>query len=279
MFPSSIWERVAKANRYNGITDKIGLQTMKLFFTLMLLVLTTLPSGACVETPSKRLFVVFIGGINSDPTAAQMAGTAQRGVGNSGMFQLATDLRQDGASAEYFNWNGSAAGKIKEQQAPLSKGIAEQIRKRHVDRPKDKLALVGNSWGGHTAWEVSQLLAEEPAVPVDLIVFLDPSSAGRFDKAQPENLPSNVKNAVTIATRNALGWKKWADEPRAEFVDLGDPANGFLKKRGPAYDSLFDVKAHIAAEWDPAIHKSIQSRLLKLVMSKTDKDGSQPGDG
>jgi len=129
------------------------------FFALMLFALTTLPTGAYAEPPAKPLFVVFIGGINSDPTAAQMAGTAQRGVGNSGMFQLAADLRQDGVAAEYFNWNGAAAGKIKEKQAPLSKGIAEQIRKRHADHPKDKLVVVGNSWGGHTPWEVSQLLA------------------------------------------------------------------------------------------------------------------------
>jgi pimeloyl-ACP methyl ester carboxylesterase len=219
------------------------------------------------EPPSKPLFVAFIGGFDSEPTAAQIAGEAQRGVGNSGMFQLARDLRQEGIATEYFNWNGTAAGKIKGMSAPLAKGIAGQLRKRNVEHPKEKLAIVGNSWGGHTAWEVSQLLAEEPAVPLDLVVFLDPASVGRFDKPQPEKLPSNVKQAVTMATRNALGWKKWANEPRAEFVDLGDPANGFLKKPGPAYDSLFDVKAHIAAEWDAAIHKDIQTRLLKVVSS------------
>ena len=74
---------------------------------------------------------------------------------------------------------------------------------------------------------------------------------------------------MTLATRNALGWKKWKNESRAEFIDLGDPANGFLKKPGPAYDSLFDVKAHIAAEWDEAIHKEIRSRLLKIADAKS----------
>ncbi len=220
--------------------------------------------SAFAETPSKPLFVAFIGGFASDPTADQIAEKAQRGVGNSGMFQLAGDLRQEGVTAEYFNWNGTAAGQIKDEAAPLSKGIAERLRKHHQEHPSDRLAIVGNSWGGHTAWEVSQLLADEPALQLDLVVFLDPSSVGRFDKAQPEKLPSNLRKAVTFATRNALGWKKWVKEPRAEFVDLGDPANGFLKKPGPAYDSLFDVKAHIAAEWDESIHKEIRARLMKI---------------
>ena len=229
------------------------------------LLLTISRTGFCGELPSKPIFVVLIGGFDSDPTADQIANKAQRGVGNSGMFQLAGDLRQDGIRAEYFNWNGTSAGKMNEQPAPLSKGIAERIRRQHQVRPLERLAIVGNSWGGHTAWEVSQLLADEPAVPLDLVVFLDPSSVGRFDKSQPEKLPSNIRRAATIATRNALGWRKWADEPRADFVDLGDPANGFLKKPGPAYDSLFDVKAHVAAEWDFAIHKDIRTRLLKVA--------------
>ena len=221
------------------------------------------------ETPSKPLHVAFIGGFDSEPTSDQIAGKAQRGVGNSGMFQLAAHLRKEGCSVEYFNWNGTPAGKIKDQPAPLSQGIAEQLRKHHQVHPTDRLAIVGNSWGGHTAWEVSQLLAEEPIVSLDVVVFLDPSSVGRFDKAQPDKLPSNVRSAVTLATRNAIGWRKWKDEPRAEFIDLGDPANGFLKKPGPAYDSLFDVKAHIAAEWDEAIHKEIRSRLLKVADAKS----------
>ena len=87
----------------------------------------------------------------------------------------------------------------------------------------------------------------------------------RSDKGQPEKLPDNIRKAVTFATRNALTWKKWADEPRAEFIDLGDPTNGFLRKPGPAYDSLFDVKAHIHAEWDDAIHRDIRARLLKIA--------------
>ena len=236
------------------------------FVVIALCVLSGMSDFA--ESPSKPLFVAFIGGFDSEPTAEQIAGKASRGVGNSGMFQFAGDLRKDGVTAEYFNWNGTAAGKIKDQPAPLSKGIAERLRKHHQAHPSDWLAIVGNSWGGHTAWEVSQLLAEEPAVPLDLVVFLDPSSVGRFDKPQPEKLPSSLRKAVTFATRNALGWKKWANEPRAEFIDLGDPANGFLKKPGPAYDSLFDVKAHIAAEWDEAIHKEIRTRLLKLAESK-----------
>ena len=234
-------------------------------FVFTLLALTTLQTSIRAESPPKPLFVAFIGGFDSEPTAAQIAGKAERGVGNSGMFQLAGDLRGAGVAVEYFNWNGSAAGKIKEQQAPLSKGIAQKLRNQQAEHPQHKLAIVRNSWGGHTAWEVCQLLSEEPAVSCDLVVFLDASSVGRFDKSQPDKLPSNVRQAVTIATRNALGWKKWANEPRADFIDLGDPDHGFLKKPGPAYDSLFDVQAHISAEWDAAIHREIQKRLLKVV--------------
>ena len=90
-----------------------------LYFAFTLLAFATLQTSIRAEPSSKPLFVAFIGGINSDPTAAQMAGAAQRGVGNSGMFQLAADLRQDGVAAEYFNWNGTAAGKIKQQPAQL----------------------------------------------------------------------------------------------------------------------------------------------------------------
>ena len=234
----------------------------------LLCVLTALRSQTIdAEEPLQPLTVFLIGGFDSEPTADQIANKAPRGIGNSGMFQLAGDLRKDGIRAEYFNWNGTSAGKIKEPPAPLSKGIAEHIRRQHQEHPKDRLAIVGNSWGGHTAWEVSQLLAEEPTVTLDVVLFLDPSSVGRFDKSQPEKLPSNIRRAVSFATRNALGWKKWADEPRAEFIDLGDPANGFLKKPGPAYDSLFDFKAHIAAEWDAAIHKEIHARLLKVTVA------------
>ncbi len=232
---------------------------------VVLCLLTVLRTVVCGESPSKPLIVVLIGGFDSEPTADQIANKAPRGVGNSGLFQLAGDLRQDGVRAEYVNWNGTVAGKIKEQPAPLSKGIAERIRRHHQEHPADRLAIVGNSWGGHTAWEVSTLLAEEPAVPLNLVVFLDPSSVGRFDKSQPDKLPNNIRRAVSFATRNALGWRKWADEPRSEFVDLGNPESGFLRIPGPAYDSLFDVKAHIAAEWDAAIHKDIHARLLTVA--------------
>ena len=142
---------------------------------IVLCVLTALRSQAiCAEEPSKPLCVFLIGGFDSEPTAEQIANKAPRGVGNSGMFQLAGDLRKDGIRAEYFDWNGTSAGKIKEQPAPLSKGIVEHIRRQHQKHPADRLAIVGNSWGGHTAWEVSQLLAEEPMVTLDFVVFLDP---------------------------------------------------------------------------------------------------------
>lgn len=220
-----------------------------------------------LKKPAKPLFVVLVGGFDSDPTKAQIDGTAPRGGGNSGMFQLAGDLREDGMRAEYFNWNGSKAGQLNQLPAPSAKTIAERLRQQHQAHPADRLAIVGNSWGGHTAWEVCQLLSEEPVVDLELVVFLDPSSVGRTEKGSPEALPKPVRRAVSYVTRNAVVWQKWANEPRIEYVDLGDPASGFLKKPGPAYDSVFDFKAHIAAEWDANIHNDIRRRLMSVAIT------------
>ena len=229
----------------------------------------------CGDEPDDKrrvppLFVTMIGGFDSEPTAEQIAATAPRGTGNSGMFQLCGDLKKAGLATEYFNWNGSVAGKLNEQPAPQAAAIAERIRRHHSLRPDDRLAIVGNSWGGHTAWEVAQSLAEEPVVTLDLIVFLDPSSLGRLGKSTPDTLSANVRRAVSFRTRNAFVWKAWPSEPRLENIDLGDPANGYLKKPGPAYDAAFDWQAHIAVEWDGVLHRDVRDRLLKLA--KPDDD-------
>jgi hypothetical protein len=217
-------------------------------------------SETFMATPVTPL-VFLIGGIDSDPTPEQIAGTAARGEGNSGPFQLRGDLLADGYAAEYFNWNGTRAGEIESEPAPLAGGIARSIRERHADTPDAPIVIVGNSWGGHTAWEVCGLLSDEPAIEVELVVFLDPSSLARASTIRPDSLPECVQSAATYFTRNAGGWGAWEGEPRIENIDLGDPANGFLIPGGPAYDATFSIQAHIAAEWDERIHGDIRARI------------------
>jgi hypothetical protein len=108
--------------------------------------------------------VVLIGGIDSDPTPEQIEGVSPRGQGQSGLFQMASDLNETGVTAEYFNWNGTRAGKINEKP-PLAAGIAQFIRVRHAEHPEERLAIVANSWGGHTAIEVCQALSA-PEIPI-----------------------------------------------------------------------------------------------------------------
>jgi pimeloyl-ACP methyl ester carboxylesterase len=212
-----------------------------------------------------HLLVVLIGGIESDPTAAQIEGTARRQDGNSGLFQLAGDLRRNSVLPEYFNWNGTRAGQIRDKNPPRALGIAELINKHVQEYPGDRVALVGNSWGGHTALEVLQeLLVRENPLAVDLTVFLDPSSTGR-GPPQPKSLPVNVKRAVSYCTRNAFVWGLWDAGRRLEHIDLGDPALGYMRNGQPPYSAKFNPQAHIAAEWDQRIHEDIRRRLLELL--------------
>ena len=71
---------------------------------------------------------VLIGGIDSDPSPAQIDGTAARKEGNSGLYRFADDLRRDEVIPEYFNWNGTRAGKIKSENPPGARGIADFMR-------------------------------------------------------------------------------------------------------------------------------------------------------
>jgi pimeloyl-ACP methyl ester carboxylesterase len=209
--------------------------------------------------------VVLVGGFVSDPSPAQVNETAGRG-GNSGLYRLRGDLlRYDGISAEYFNWNGTRTGKITAPDPPMAAGIAEFIRDRRATHPQERLVIVGNSWGGHTAREVCELLAQEPAESVELMIFLDPSSLARVKHGQrPGGLPPNVEQAVNYFTRHLLSWRHWPGEPRVENVDLGDPANGFCKSGEPPYDSLLDHLGHVCAEWDERIHWDIRRRIRQL---------------
>jgi pimeloyl-ACP methyl ester carboxylesterase len=211
-----------------------------------------------------QLFAVLIGGWDSEPTPEQIAGTAQRNQGNSGMFQLADDLRRERVVCEYFNWNGTRAGELKTPRPPLAAGIVRCIRMRMEEHPYDRLAIVGNSWGGHTALEVTQLLARhEQPLAVNLVVFLDASSAGRA-LGPPKSLPVNVNGAAHFFTRNSFVWGRCELGTNCENIDLGDPDNGFMIDGRPAYHAAFDFKAHVAAEWDGRIHADIKRRLLRF---------------
>ena len=195
------------------------------------------------------------------------------------MYRLCRDLQEgDGIAAEYFNWNGTRAGNIRMRKPPMAAGIARFLRERRSKHPDERLVIVGNSWGGHTAREVCEQLAEAPAVPIEEVVFLDPASLGRtVNGKRPGGLPPNVSHAVNYFTRHKLSWRHWPDEPRVENIDLGDPKHGFLIEKGPHYDSPIDFKAHVAAEWDEYIHLDIRRRIRKLRERPVLVNSTPPG--
>ncbi len=228
--------------------------------------------GMTRPDPSRpvHLLVVLIGGIESDPTPEQIAGTAERSEGNSGLYRLAGDLAREQVIPEYFNWNGTRAGKIKDKNPPRARGIADFIDAHVQNFPGDRVAIVGNSWGGHTALEVVQhLRTSERPLAVNLVVFLDASSTGRVP-ARPKTLPVNVNRAVSYFTRNVFVWGRWDAGRRLENIDLADPAWRSRDSGNPDYGAPFDVRAHTAAEWDEAIHADIRRRLLE-VLTPSDK--------
>jgi len=221
------------------------------------------PQPKLVRPP--QLLAVFIGGMDSDPSPEQLQGQARRGQGNSGLFQLQGDLQHPQIATEYFNWNGTRAGHIRDQRPPHSTAICTRVREHLQAHPRDRVAIVGNSWGGHTALEVARQLHDCPApLQLDLVLFLDPSSAGRAVK-NPAKLPLNVSDGANYFTRNSFVWGKLND-PRMVNVDLADPAQGYFSKGvSPPYDSKFSFPAHVAAEWDDRIHAAIKTRLLDLA--------------
>jgi len=212
-----------------------------------------------------HLLAVLIGGIDSDPTPAQIEGTAGRNEGNSGLYRFAGDMAQERVIPEYFNWNGTRAGQINRKAPPGSRGIADFIRQHLQAFPGDRVAIVGNSWGGHTALEVAQRVSEgEAPLAIDLVIFLDASSAAR-GAAKPKALPINVNRAVSYFTRNMFVWRKWDAGARLTNIDLGDVSQGYMRDGAPAYDAPLDVRGHVAAEWDEKIHADIKRRLLALL--------------
>ncbi len=249
-----------------------GVRQIVLFAVVMLAAHTALRADETSTRSRSRivrrppqLLAVLIGGIDSDPTGAQIEGTARRQEGNSGLFQLAGDLRRVGVQPEYFNWNGTRAGRIKDKNPPRAQGIAEFVSSHLQDYPGDRVALIGNSWGGYTALEVLQQLTEQEApLAVDLVVFLDPSSTGR-GPPKPKSLPVNANRAVSYCTHNAFVWGRWDAGNRLEYIDLGDPTLGFMRDGQPDYGAKFSTAAHIAAEWDQRIHEDILRRVLELL--------------
>lgn len=226
-------------------------------------------SGGDTATPrpSPRVFVVLIGGMGSDPTPGQIAGTAARREGNSGLYRLRGDLQGDSVLPRYFNWNGSVAGKLQSRMAPGPRGIAQDVRTHLQAHPGDRLVLVGNSWGGHTALDVARQLDDnERPLAVHLLVLLDASSAGRGGNPSGE-LPRNINSAVHYFTRNAFTWGTWQAGPRLRNIDLGNLQNGFLRDGGPQYDAAFNFAAHVAAEWDEEIHKDIIAAVHRQMQN------------
>jgi pimeloyl-ACP methyl ester carboxylesterase len=122
--------------------------------------LLAVPSNAlrAEPDPPPAPIIILIGGNHSDPSPEQLNGDAGRG-GNSGLWRLKQDLHhQDGLVAEYFNWNGTRAGRIDDAQPGGAVRIARRIRQLRAQTPQAQIILVGNSWGGHTAWQVCRLL-------------------------------------------------------------------------------------------------------------------------
>ncbi len=238
---------------------------------LAMLVMVVPTRGAAqaeiAQSAPRRTLVVLIGGMDSDPTPAQIAGTAARNAGNSGLYRLRSDLQRPQIVTEYFNWNGTRASQINSQPPPQARVIVDTIRKHVRHHPQDRVVLVGNSWGGHTTYEVCQQLVDSPTpVAIDYAVFLDPSSTGRAESARPKKLPININRATNFHTRNLFGWGKLPKDERIENIDLGDARHGFQTPDGPAYNSTFDFNAHVAAEWDERIHAAIRTRITNLAV-------------
>lgn len=215
-----------------------------------------------------QLLAVFIGGMDSDPTPEQIAGTAAKNRGNSGLFQLCGELHDPRIVCEYFNWNGTRAGDLKNPRPPQTDSIVSRIREHLKNHPRSRVLIVGNSWGGHTAWQVADALVNsERPLAIDRMIFLDASSTGRAIARHPDHLPINIKRAVHYYTHNLFCWGAW-DCERLRTVDLGDPDLGYTRDGAPAYAATFDFQAHVAAEWDPRIHHEIKRAALQMVRER-----------
>jgi pimeloyl-ACP methyl ester carboxylesterase len=161
--------------------------------------------------PATAPIIVLIGGNHSDPSPEQLAGKAGRS-GNSGLYRLKQDLRdQDGLQAEYFNWNGTRGGRIDDAQPEGAVRIARRIRQLRAVRPQAPVILVGNSWGGHTAWQVCHLLA-----------------GGTIDERL--GTQQSINGGVPQAPRPTASAESTTagDDPESEFADPSPLADGII---------------------------------------------------
>lgn len=235
-------------------------------FWIVLILAVHLPAHESRSAEPQKMFegplVVVISGFRSDASAEQLAGTAPRGRGTSGMYQLTQDLKKAGFRTLFFNWNGTEAGKFTEQLPPGSEAITKAIHMACEECETRSLVVVGHSWGAHTMLEVAEELRTNGDRKIDLSIGVDPSSAARGER--PDKLPSNIRQLVNFYTRNAFTWGAWRDDPRVENVDLGDAQHGFIGKGKPNYASAFDIAAHNAVEWDEQLHGAIVARIRQL---------------
>ena len=204
--------------------------------------------------------VVIVSGYDSDPTPAQIEGTSQRGQGNSGMFQLKCDLEKSGLECKFFNWNGSAAGQISQNQPPGADAIASWMKQRVARDDSTRFVCIGHSWGGHTLIDVASKLKDHDSMSIPLTLLLDASSAMRGSR--PSQMPDRIDRVVNYHTGNMFCWGKLKNANLVENVNLGDPENGFMVDGFPHYQSKFDIDAHNAAEWDQKIHSDMKRRIL-----------------
>jgi pimeloyl-ACP methyl ester carboxylesterase len=211
------------------------------------------------------LFAVLIGGFDSDPTPAQLGGSARRGTGRSGLYQLSQDLEGRGVATRFFNWDGSGPGEMGRQSPPGAAAIAKFLRDYHNEHPNVPLVVVGNSWGGQTALESVTLLSRgEKPTPIAQLVLCDASSFLRSLSGLPA-VPKNVVAVTNYYSHNAITTGPLVGDERVENIDLGDPGNGFLREEWARYDSTNEWRAHILVEWDPLIHQDIERRIVELA--------------
>ena len=225
---------------------------------------------SCAETVNRpnvvdrtQYVIVVVSGFDSDPSAEQIAGTAQRGSGNSGIFQLKGDLDAAGLECKFFNWNGTVAGQFGKNDPAGAAEIASWIEKRAAETSNTEFIFLGHSWGAHTLFDVASQISDSSSIRVPFAVMLDASSALRG--ASPSKLPENIVTLVNYHTGNMFCWGPLKSERKVKNINLGEPTNGFMENGFPKYGSAFDISAHVSAEWDQKIHRDIYLRILAVV--------------
>ena len=213
--------------------------------------------------PSINYHVVVISGFESDPTDLQIAGQSMRGVGNSGMFQLKGDLESEGIDCSFFNWNGTDAGDIHNEDAGGAVRIASSMIEIQEKNNHTEFIFVGHSWGAHTFLDVATELVSNSDIKINSSFVIDASSFMRGKRK--EKLPENIPSLTSYHTANSFCWGPWKNEPRITNVDLADPENGYTVNGHPNYASSFDTAAHTHAEWDQKIHGDIRKQILAIL--------------